>query len=201
MGFREAFPDLNFWGAADLIAEGDYVVGRWEGGGTHTGPVFSDFLAGSLPILSPVSRDRMRDPLSQVAVRIDEHHTAALRDVLHDERLKKRRLARPSFPDHVHMRKPIGLLHADRNSFIPKVCTSEKRGRLVGMRCHAGQSNPFDMRDQDAALCPIRHVYDPSAAPFNRNRLSAFPSSSWVTAKALKSGSPIAQYLFCEMMS
>jgi hypothetical protein len=25
--FREAFPDLNFWGAADLIAEGDYVVG------------------------------------------------------------------------------------------------------------------------------------------------------------------------------
>ena len=34
-GFREAFPDLNFWGAADLIAEGDYVVGRWEGGGTQ----------------------------------------------------------------------------------------------------------------------------------------------------------------------
>jgi predicted ester cyclase len=48
-GFREAFPDLNFWGAADLIAEGDYVVGRWEGGGTHTGPAFTDFLSGSLP--------------------------------------------------------------------------------------------------------------------------------------------------------
>jgi predicted ester cyclase len=48
-GFREAFPDLNFWGAADLIAEGDYVVGRWEGGGTHTGSAFSDFLVGSLP--------------------------------------------------------------------------------------------------------------------------------------------------------
>jgi predicted ester cyclase len=47
--FRAAFPDLNFWGAADLIAEGDYVVGRWEGGGTHTGAAFSDFLAGSLP--------------------------------------------------------------------------------------------------------------------------------------------------------
>jgi len=47
--FRAAFPDLNFWGAADLIAEGDYVVGRWEGGGTHTGATFSDFLAGSLP--------------------------------------------------------------------------------------------------------------------------------------------------------
>ena len=47
--FRSAFPDLNFWGTADLIAEGDYVVGQWEGGGTHTGPAFKDFLAGSLP--------------------------------------------------------------------------------------------------------------------------------------------------------
>jgi len=51
-GFREAFPDLNFWGAADLIAEGDHIVGRWEGGGTHTGPAFSDFLNGSLPARS-----------------------------------------------------------------------------------------------------------------------------------------------------
>jgi predicted ester cyclase len=49
LDFRAAFPDLKFWGAADLIAEGDYVVGRWEGGGTHTGPAFSDFLAGALP--------------------------------------------------------------------------------------------------------------------------------------------------------
>lgn len=47
--FRAAFPDLHFWGAADLIAEGDYVVGRWQGGGTHTGPAFSDFLIGALP--------------------------------------------------------------------------------------------------------------------------------------------------------
>jgi predicted ester cyclase len=47
--FRKAFPDLNFGATADLIAEGDYVVGRWEGGGTHTGPAFRDFLAGSLP--------------------------------------------------------------------------------------------------------------------------------------------------------
>jgi len=47
--FRKAFPDLNFWGVADLIADGDTVVGRWEGGGTHTGPAFSGFLAGGLP--------------------------------------------------------------------------------------------------------------------------------------------------------
>jgi predicted ester cyclase len=51
-GFRAAFPDLNFWGTADLIAEGDYVVGQWEGGGTHSGAAFSDFLAGSLPAAS-----------------------------------------------------------------------------------------------------------------------------------------------------
>jgi predicted ester cyclase len=47
--FRQAFPDLSFWRTAELIAEGDYVVGQWEGGGTHTGPAFDDFLMGSLP--------------------------------------------------------------------------------------------------------------------------------------------------------
>lgn len=47
--FRAAFPDLAFAGATDLIAEGDYVVGRWIGGGTHTGPAFNDFLVGALP--------------------------------------------------------------------------------------------------------------------------------------------------------
>ena len=56
-GFRAAFPDLNFWGTADLIAEGDHVVGQWEGGGTHTGPAFSDFLVGSL---SPATGRKMR---------------------------------------------------------------------------------------------------------------------------------------------
>lgn len=52
--FRAAFPDLNFWGTADLIAEGDYVVGQWEGGGTHTGAAFDDFLDGyeALPAAS-----------------------------------------------------------------------------------------------------------------------------------------------------
>ena len=48
-GFRDAFPDLKFGGVADLIAEGDYVVCRWEDGGAHTGPAFDDFLVGSLP--------------------------------------------------------------------------------------------------------------------------------------------------------
>ena len=47
--FREAFPDLAFGATADLIAEGDYVVGQWKGGGTHTGPAFDDLPIGSLP--------------------------------------------------------------------------------------------------------------------------------------------------------
>ena len=47
--FREAFPDLNFWVVGSLIAEGDLAVARWDGGGTHTGPAFSDLPVGSLP--------------------------------------------------------------------------------------------------------------------------------------------------------
>ncbi len=46
--FRAAFPDLAFGGTADLIAEGDYVVGQWIGGGTQTGEAFDDMPIGSL---------------------------------------------------------------------------------------------------------------------------------------------------------
>jgi len=47
--FRAAFPDLAFEGTADLIAEGDYVVGQWIGGGTQTGAAFDDMPLGVLP--------------------------------------------------------------------------------------------------------------------------------------------------------
>jgi len=47
--FRASFPDLGFDGTADLIAEGDYVVGQWKGGGTQTGDAFDDIPVGSLP--------------------------------------------------------------------------------------------------------------------------------------------------------
>src|SRR5690349_20249615 len=47
--FRAAFPDLGFEGTAELIAEGDHVVGQWVGGGTHTGAAFEDLPIGSLP--------------------------------------------------------------------------------------------------------------------------------------------------------
>ena len=43
------FPDLNFWGTADLIGGRDYVVGQWEGGGTHSGDAFDDMPYGPLP--------------------------------------------------------------------------------------------------------------------------------------------------------
>jgi hypothetical protein len=42
--FREAFPDLSVTGAEDFVCEGNYVVGRWEGWGTHTGPAYYDEL-------------------------------------------------------------------------------------------------------------------------------------------------------------
>ena len=47
--FRAAFPDLAFGATADLIAEGDYVVGQWIGGGTQTGEAFDDMQIGALP--------------------------------------------------------------------------------------------------------------------------------------------------------
>jgi predicted ester cyclase len=55
--FRQAFPDLSVTGAAAFVCEGDYVVGRWQGWGTHTGPAYCDFLVGRL---SAVSNRKMR---------------------------------------------------------------------------------------------------------------------------------------------
>jgi predicted ester cyclase len=46
--FRDAFPDLAFSGTADLIADGDYVVGQWIGGGTHTSGPMTDLPLGGL---------------------------------------------------------------------------------------------------------------------------------------------------------
>jgi len=50
--FRDAFPDLAFEGAYPLLADGDYVIARWIGGGTHTGMAFSDWPLGALPAAS-----------------------------------------------------------------------------------------------------------------------------------------------------
>lgn len=45
----QAFPDLTFRPYQHpLIASGPYVIGRWIGGGTHTGTAFSDLAVGAL---------------------------------------------------------------------------------------------------------------------------------------------------------
>jgi predicted ester cyclase len=47
--FRDAFPDLAFDGAYPMLADGEYVIARWVGGGTHTGTAFNDWPVGALP--------------------------------------------------------------------------------------------------------------------------------------------------------
>ena len=69
--FRAAFPDLNFWGTADLIAEGDYVVGQWEGGGTQTGEAFDDMPAARCP---PGPGRRCASPALRAEGREWPHH-------------------------------------------------------------------------------------------------------------------------------
>jgi hypothetical protein len=56
--FREAFPDVRVTPAADFVAEGDYVVGRWVGGGTHAGPIFLS--AAFRPLLASRCDSRAR---------------------------------------------------------------------------------------------------------------------------------------------
>jgi predicted ester cyclase len=49
LAFRDVFPDLEFRQVGDLISDGEYIYGRFEGGGTHTGPAFLDYLVGFFP--------------------------------------------------------------------------------------------------------------------------------------------------------
>ncbi|KAL9489786.1 hypothetical protein ACSS6W_002063 [Trichoderma asperelloides] len=50
--FKQAFPDVSFrlLSPFPLIAESDYVVARWFGGGKHTGPAFYELPVGSLSV-------------------------------------------------------------------------------------------------------------------------------------------------------
>uniref|UniRef100_A0A8H7K339 SnoaL-like domain-containing protein n=1 Tax=Bionectria ochroleuca TaxID=29856 RepID=A0A8H7K339_BIOOC len=51
ISFKTAFPDISFklLSPFPVIAEDDYVVARWFGGGKHTGQAFFDFPVGGLP--------------------------------------------------------------------------------------------------------------------------------------------------------
>ncbi|KAL6803122.1 hypothetical protein GGI42DRAFT_20560 [Trichoderma sp. SZMC 28013] len=48
--FKDAFPNVTFrpYGPIPMIADRDYVVTRWIGGGRHTGVAFDDLPAGRL---------------------------------------------------------------------------------------------------------------------------------------------------------
>jgi predicted ester cyclase len=49
--FREALPDLKFWATEELLPAGDYVIARWEGGGTHTGKALTELPhGGPIPV-------------------------------------------------------------------------------------------------------------------------------------------------------
>ena len=59
--FRAAFPDLGFEGTAELIGEGDYVVGQWIGERTRSGDALGQPMAGRAPATPsrrPSSRSR-----------------------------------------------------------------------------------------------------------------------------------------------
>ena len=52
LSLREAFPDIKIESTAELVAEGDTVLSRWQCSGTHTGPAYDDLVVGYLPAAS-----------------------------------------------------------------------------------------------------------------------------------------------------
>ena len=44
--FRESLPDLKFWSTDEALEAGDYIIARWEGGGTHTGKAITELPHG-----------------------------------------------------------------------------------------------------------------------------------------------------------
>jgi predicted ester cyclase len=49
LGIREIFQNLEFHVTADLVTDGEYVMARLEGIGTHAGATFFDFFIGLFP--------------------------------------------------------------------------------------------------------------------------------------------------------
>lgn len=90
--FRGAFPDLGFEATAGLIAEGDYVVGRWIGGGTHTGAPMTDLPLGGLPNANTGKRMRFtgttvpHGPRRRPSQRGGHRHRSGCQDVMAEER-------------------------------------------------------------------------------------------------------------------
>jgi predicted ester cyclase len=49
LGIREMFLGLEFRSSGDLVVDGEYVIARLEGDGTHAGATFLDFFIGLFP--------------------------------------------------------------------------------------------------------------------------------------------------------
>jgi predicted ester cyclase len=49
LAIREIFQDLEFHGTEDLVTDGEYVIARLDGIGTHVGAAFLDFFIGLFP--------------------------------------------------------------------------------------------------------------------------------------------------------
>jgi hypothetical protein len=52
LGIREIFQGLEFRSSPDLVVDGEYIIARLEGVGTHAGATFLDFFIGLFPVNS-----------------------------------------------------------------------------------------------------------------------------------------------------
>jgi steroid delta-isomerase-like uncharacterized protein len=59
-GYRAAFPDIHIT-IEDQIAEGDYVVSRWSGTGTHQGELMGMPATGKQATVTGITIDRIAD--------------------------------------------------------------------------------------------------------------------------------------------
>jgi steroid delta-isomerase-like uncharacterized protein len=59
-GYRAAFPDIHIT-IEDQIADGDYVVSRWSGTGTHQGELMGMPATGKQATVTGITIDRIAD--------------------------------------------------------------------------------------------------------------------------------------------
>ncbi len=72
----------------------------------------------------------------QVAVRVEQRHAFAARDVLPDQGLEERGLPRPGLPDHVHMRPAIGSPDAEDAPLVAVVGPGKEHSISLVWRSH-----------------------------------------------------------------
>lgn len=85
-------------------------------------------------IVAPTVRHGSFNPLSQVAVRVDEADAMTGGNVLPHHRLDERRLACPGLADDVHVREPVGMLDAELLVRVSEVGAGEVGDGVGGFR-------------------------------------------------------------------